>query len=420
MNILKLACSAFLRLSGCIFGWLIIVPVAVLIPKRKDWVGVFGRQDGRFLDNAKYFFLQAPGEITGVRFVFVTERRDVTATISRSGRESYCYPSVKSIWFLLRCASFVVDEASWYRKFRFYLLFRANIIQLWHGVPFKWIELGLWRNQLGSLAWASAPLALKIRLFFYRLIGRRVRYAAVITTSEFYKRHSFLPFFDSKVFPVTGYPRNDFAQSLVGESVELAWSNVDINIKNNLDRWRRFGKRIVLVAPTFRDSGAAPMRLGSDVLSFLDRVAETNNIEFVFKFHPSEKNVDNISGEHFHICDRESDIYPVFPYIAALVTDYSSISMDFLLVDNPLLFLIPEDDDYMIKDRKLQFDPRSMMPGPIVSNWEDLVQALLKEWDFDSYRKERSSLRGKVFDDLPQSEAVPKLLELMREQGWIN
>lgn len=420
MNIFKFTCSCFLRLWVCVFGWIVIVPLAILVPKRKDWIGVFGRQDGRFLDNAKYFFLQASGGSTGARFVFITERQDTAAAISRFGRESYCYPDVKSIWFLLRCVSFVVDEASWYRNFRFYLLFRANIIQLWHGVPFKWIELGLWRNQLGSLAWASTPLGLKSRLVFYKLIGRRVRYAAVITTSEFYKKNSFMPFFDSKVFPVIGYPRNDFAQSLSGKNLELAWSNVDGAIRTQLNEWLGQGKRIVLVAPTFRDSGAVPMRLGSEVLDFLDDAAEANNIEFVFKFHPSENNIDNISGKHFHICDRESDVYPIFPFLSALVTDYSSISMDFLLVDRPLLFLIPEDDDYIGKDRKLQFDPRAMMPGPVVSNWHGLVQALLKEWGRDSYRSERSSLRGKAFDDLPQSEAVPKLLELMRGQGWIN
>lgn len=405
---------------GCVFGWLVIVPLALLVPKRKDWVGVFGRQDGRFLDNAKYFFLQAPAECQGVRFVFITERRDTAETITRFGRECYCYPDLNSIWFILRCASFVVDEASWYKCFRFYFLFKADIVQLWHGVPYKWIELGQWKNQFGSLGWASTPLALKARLFFYKLTGRRMRYAAVVTTSEFYRSHSFMPSFDSCFFPVAGYPRNDFAQSLAGSDLELAWNNVDANIKHRLGGWKELGKKIVLVAPTFRDSGAVPMRLDSGALELLDRAAEKNNIEFIFKFHPSEKNTDNISGRHFHICNRQSDIYPVFPYLSALVTDYSSISMDFLLVDKPLFFLIPDNDDYLKVDRRLQFDPRTMMPGPVVSNWGALLHVLLKEWSDDSYREERSMLKVKAFDSLPQSEAVTKLIALMREQGWLS
>lgn len=420
MNILKFAFSAFLRLTGCIFGWLVIVPLALVVPKEKNWVGVFGQKEGRFLDNAKYFFLQASEQEPGVRFVFITERRDTADVVSQGGLESYCYPDAKSIWFLLRCSSFVVDAASWNSRFRFYLLLRANIIQLWHGVPFKWIELGQWKNHLGSLAWASKPLPLKARLVFYRLTGRWVRYAAVVTTSEFYKKHSFAPSFDAEFFPVVGYPRNDFAQSLNGNSLELAWSNVDGRIKAKLDEWQSQGKKIVLVAPTFRDSGSAPMQLAPASLALMDRLADEHGIEFVFKFHPYEKNIDTISGRHFHVCDRQSDIYPIFPHLSALVTDYSSISMDFLFVDKPLLFLIPDNDDYLQVDRGVQFDPRTMMPGTVVPSWEALLPALLLEWKEDSYKEERAIMRVKTFDDLPQSEAVPQLLALMRERGWIG
>lgn len=420
MNLFKFIFSASLRLFGCIFGWFVIIPLAFVVPKKKNWVGVFGRQDGRFLDNSKYFFLQASEQESYIRFAFITERRDTADFLSRHGLDSYCYPDANSIWFLLRCSSLVIDDTSWYGRFRFYILFRANVIQLWHGVPFKWIELGLWKNQLGSLAWASAPLPLKVRLFFYRLTGRWVRYAAVAATSEFYKQKSFIPSFEAKAFPVTGYPRNDFAQSLSGNNLELAWSNVDGAIKDKLNEWLGQGKKVVLVAPTFRDTGSAPMRLDSASLELMDRLAEENGIEFFFKFHPSEKNINNLSGRHFHTCDRESDIYPVFPHLAALVTDYSSISMDFLFVDKPLLFLIPDNDDYLQVDRAVQFDPRTMMPGPVVPSWEALLPALLLEWESDAYKEERAIMRKKAFDDLPQSEAVPKLLELMREQGWID
>ncbi|QJX03287.1 hypothetical protein HML84_08185 [Alcanivorax sp. IO_7] len=64
-------------------------------------------------------------------------------------------------------------------------------------------------------------------------------------------------------------------------------------------------------------------------------MAEEHNIKFIFKFHPYEKALDHVSGNHFHICDRESDIYPILPYLSALVTDYSSISMDFYLLISP-------------------------------------------------------------------------------------
>ncbi|QJX02112.1 hypothetical protein HML84_08180 [Alcanivorax sp. IO_7] len=83
-----------------------------------------------------------------------------------------------------------------------------------------------------------------------------------------------------------------------------------------------------------------------------------------------------------------------------------------------MIFLIPKDDRYMDEDRKLQFDPRAMMPGPVVTGWRELIRALLKEWGNDSYKEQRLKLRLQTFDGLNQSDAVPKLLALIREQDW--
>jgi CDP-glycerol glycerophosphotransferase (TagB/SpsB family) len=414
-NLLGLPVAILASLSG----WLLVAPIAALIPKRHDWIAVIGRQDGRFLDNAKYFFLQARQLSPGLRIAFVTERADVIDLLAGSHHEVLRYPTFRGVWFLLRTGTVVVDEASWSRKARFFLLIRAKVVQLWHGVASKRVELDLWRHETGRFAWASQPLVLQLRLLAYRVTGRRMRYAAIATTSRFYRDEVFAPAFLARHFPVTGYPRNDFGQSLDDINRALAWRNVDSVVADQLEFWKRLGHRLVLIAPTFRQSGAVPMQLDPAMLRTIDAFAEANGVEFLFKFHPSERNVDHIAGSHFHVCARDSDIYPLLPHAAALVTDYSSISMDFLLIDKPMLFLVPADDDYTRNDRQLQFDPRTMMPGPVVHHWPALLEALRSEWMSDAHAEERAALRRKAFDGLPQAEAVPKLLALMRKQQWI-
>jgi CDP-glycerol glycerophosphotransferase (TagB/SpsB family) len=409
----------FYSLITGVVGWLIVAPVACLVPKRRDWIAVVGRHDGQFLDNAKYFFLQAHVVAPEYRLVFVSERADVVKLVMEAGRESLRFPSFRAAWFLMRCGSAVVDEASWYRRMRFFLLIRTRIVQLWHGIGCKWIEMQQWRRETGPYGWASHPLALAARVLFYRVIGRRMRYAMVATTSEFYRGQVFEPAFRAHYFPITGYPRNDFALSLKGVDRELAWRNVDGPIATRLAEWVAQGRKLVLVAPTFRDSGAVPMRLDASALEAIDAFGEAHGAEFVFKFHPAEKNADHIRGRHFHLCARDSDVYPLFPYAAALVTDYSSISTDFLWVDKPLLFLIPEGDDYARKDRGLQFAPETMMPGPIVPSWQLLLQALPDAWKNDIHAEERSNLRKRAFDDLAQDEATARILAFMRAQGWL-
>jgi CDP-glycerol glycerophosphotransferase (TagB/SpsB family) len=335
------------------------------------------------------------------------------------GREASRFPSLNSIWFLARCGCVVVDEAAWFRQMRYFLLIRAKVVQLWHGIPIKRIELDHWRHEIGRYKWASWPPLLWLRLVIYRINGRWPRYAAVIATSSYYRDSVFAQAFLARHFPVTGYPRNDFAQSLPVESRDLAWSNVDSAVKSRLSTWRTLGRKLVLVAPTFRDSGSVPMQLDPATLLAIDAFAAIHGVEFLFKFHPSERNADHVSGRHFHVCARDSDVYPLLPYTVALVTDFSSISMDYLLLDRPLLFLIPSDDDYASNNRELQFDPRTMMPGPVVPDWPSMLTALLDAWAHDEYVQARAELRRKAFEDLPQADAVPKLIALMRKQRWV-
>lgn len=408
-----------LSLVGSLLGWLVVVPIALLIPKRRDWIAVIGKQEGRFLDNAKYFFLQASSVAPDLRLVWVTESRETAAHVRDGGYESLLHPTRQSCWFLLRCGSVLVDEAAWFRRGRFFLLRGAAVVQLWHGVGIKYTELSQWRRERARFGWASSRLVLLLRLAVYRFTGRRMRYAAVACTSRFYRDNVFRPAFAARCFPLTGYPRNDFGISLDTKGRALAWRNVDRTIAGQLANWQEQGRRLVIVAPTFRESGTVPMQLDAANLANLDAFADANAVEFVFKFHPFERGAAGIAGRHFHVCDRDSDLYPLLPSAAALVTDYSSISMDFLLVDKPLLFLIPTGDDYAYNDRQLQFDPRTMMPGPVVPDWSSLLVALLAEWGNDAHAGERAALRRKAFDDMPQSDAVPKLISLMRERGWI-
>lgn len=407
-----------LSLLGSTLGWLVIAPLAALVPKRNDWVAVIGRQHGKFLDNAKYFFLLAPSFAPDLRLAFITERPEATAALSLASREALDYPGPRAIWFLLRCGSVVADSTDWGRHLRRFLLIRARTLQLWHGVGFKRIEIDKWRNETGRYRWFSRPWVFSLRMVFYRITGRLVRYDAVAVTSRFYRDQVFAPAFLSDRFLLSGYPRNTFGRG--DPHVEaLAWSNVESTVARRAHDWRQQGRKLVLVAPTMRDSGAPPMDLDPAAVQAIDAFAEANNVEFVFKFHPSERAATGIAGRHVHRCHADSDIYPLFPLSDALVTDYSSVYMDYLLVDRPVLFLVPRDDGYLQNDRQIQFDLARMTPGPAVATWEDLLSALAQQWQQDSYAPERRALRQKAFDDRPQERAVPDMLAFMRDAGWL-
>jgi CDP-glycerol glycerophosphotransferase (TagB/SpsB family) len=408
-----------LSLLGAALGWLLLAPIALLVPKRRNWIAVIGRQHGRFLDNAKYFFLDASCHCSDMRVVFISEDMDTVDAIANHGLRALHYPSPGSVWYLLRCGCVVVDSTDWIRHLRRFLLIRARVIQIWHGVAFKRIELDKWRHETGRYRWLSGTAMRRFRLFLYRFSGRVVRYAAVCSTSVFYRDAVFVPAFLAYHFPITGYPRNGFACELHGKALDLAWHNADAQVRSRIMEWSDAGKRLILIVPTMRDSLKAPMELDAATMQRLDMFAALHGFEFLFKFHPSERNTQDIMGEHLHVCAPNSDVYPLLPHCDALVTDYSSIYMDFLLLDRPVLFLITDGDSYLHEDREVQFDPASMMPGAKLASWEELLDALINRAPSEADGAERARLRKMAFDNLEQSGSTMRLLDFMWKQGWL-
>jgi CDP-glycerol glycerophosphotransferase (TagB/SpsB family) len=415
----KDALLAVLQMVSGILGWIFVAPLAALVPKHRGWIAVIGRGDGKFLDNSKYFFIEASLDKSfDLRVVHVTERSDVRDLITKAGLEALRFPSLGSLWFLARCGSVVVDSVEWCEKWRRFLLSRTKIIQLWHGVGFKRIELDKWRNEAKGRRFVSSPLLLWARMLRKQLRGRIPRYDAVVTTSNFYRENVFKPAFRSRHVITTGYPRNTFGQ-FSGAGRELAWKNVDSAIKNNLETWRTQGRRIILIAPTFRDSRATPLGLDVANRERLDAFCSTQACELLVKFHPYELGATDVSGQHLHVLDANSDAYPLFPFIDILVTDYSSIYMDFLLLDRPVFFYTPDLALYLSQDRDIQFDFERMTPGPKLHSWDKLIDAF-ESAQHDAWQDRRIEVRKLAFDDVDQSNATSSLLTFMLDQRWIQ
>lgn len=413
-------CWVLTRLLQLVIGWLLLTPIVLVIPRRRDWVAVIGKHGGKFIDNGKYFFIQgAPLLAPANRCVFITDRRDTADMLADTDYEVGYYPSWRTIWFLARAGCVVFESAGWSNKLRGFLLIKAKKIQLWHGVGFK--GLTQWGGVAGRRK--KNDIKLKAKEGFLgvarKLLGNRKNYDLFNTTSVFYKENVFEPVFISKNFLVTGYPRNAF-KNFHKPLSDIVWKNVNPDIATRLSDWQARGIMLVVVAPTWRADGSLPLDLDSDVVDKLNKFCARKNVAFLFKFHPISQGGGKVSREHIHVIDSDSDLYPIMPFCSALVTDYSSIYMDYLLLDRPVHFYTPEHLEQDDSVEGFQFDPDTMMPGPKHVTWDELLSSLLKQWEQDDYADDRARLRKLAFDDLPQEQSVPKLIQFMQEQRWIR
>jgi CDP-glycerol glycerophosphotransferase len=347
-----------------VLGWLLLGWMTALVPKKRGRIIVIGLSR-QFADNSKYFFLrlvEAPP--TGVEVRYLADHPDVAAALEGAGLPCISYPSMRGLWYLLRCETVVVDASSWVRPLRYQVLWRARKIQLWHGCPLKRIELD---DEIGGKA--SGLLGLS-----QRLIGRFPHYDVVLSPSPRFTEIAFgRAFGDCKVV------EGDYPRHAVFHSRHVRFL---LGADTSAEKWVRDGKgqglTTVFYLPTFRDSGGDALSDGVLDVARLQEFALEHGYLFLIKRHPvAASRMKPRAVSRVRMYDARGDIYPLLPDCDVLVTDYSSVFFDFLHTGRPVVFFAHDLERYRQQDRALYFDYERIVPGPICRSQAELEDAML-------------------------------------------
>ncbi len=383
-----------------IIGWIIIVPLAKIIPKKKKSFSFIGRDKGLFLDNVKYLYLYFYSQDLNENknqfsFFFITEDSLTYNLLKKSNLSVYLYPSFKAIWNSLRAEYLIVDNMMWISNLKYFLFYGAKRVQLWHGVAFKRIYL-------------DEPKFLKLskraRLFF-KLIGYEQTFYLVISTSSFYTNKLFKKAFKCKNIIETGYPRNDILKNSKKYG-KLQFINTDIETINYVKKMREKKYKVIIYMPTFRDSQRNFLDYFN--LKKLNDFAASKNFIFVLKLHPDTKIKEKKSFENILFYDSSKDIYPMLPLSDLLITDYSSIYTDYLFLGKPIIFFPFDKKEYSQMDREFQFDYEEMTPGPKAFTQNELEEAIVNILKKDIYETKRKEILKLAFtyNDENSSERI--------------
>lgn len=389
-----------------LLGWIFLVPLSYLIPKKKNLIVLMGAKDGFFNDNVKFFFLYLAEEKPDQEFYLLTANRDVFNKLNQKYDNILYYPSCKAYWIMLRSKVFVVDNFSWMDNCRFQLFWRAKIVQIWHGIGFKKIQ----RNNKFFIQETSSLY----RRFILNFVGKLPKYQAVISTGEFFTREFFKPAFLTDHFIDTGYPRNDIIVN--PEKYKNALLNTDVETINKVAEMRKNGIKSVLYAPTFRDTGGDGISDGILDLKSLNEFALQNDLVFVFKLHPLPQ-YQTISDDFERILwyDNVKDVYPFLPETDAMISDYSSIYMDYILLNRPIFFLLYDREKYETKDRELHTFFNDFIVGPISTNQQKLQKDLMENLsNNDSFTGKREEIIQKSYDNI-DDKASERIFNFIQE-----
>mgnify|MGYP001316778872 CR=1 FL=1 len=368
---------------------------AASISKQKNLVVFFGRAGSCFIDNVKYFFLHCSRKQPELKCVYISFDRRDAAELKRQGLAAMWVNEEDAAPIMARAGLVVCDDFSWKdQPILWALMSEARIIQMWHGIPLKAIGF----PEINSSVNMNAEKAKKLTFAY-------TGYDAVVSTSPFFTEHAFAKAFRAKEFVECGYPRNDV---MMRRPDKFDMINTDSEIYAELVRFRKQGGKTVFFMPTFRDNGGGPFEDGAIDLMNLSTFCQKNNIMFVCKLHPYLSINKVEMPPNIKLVDPKSDAYPLLRLCDALLTDYSSIYFDFLLLDKPIIFYPYDFEDYISKNRELLFDFDSMTPGVKVLDQEGLFNVfqdiLIK--GKDEHIGARKALREKAFSYIDGDSAA--------------
>ena len=159
-------------------------------------------------------------------------------------------------------------------------------------------------------------------------------------------------------------------------------------------------KKIILFAPTFRGNGKQGAHYPMDLFN-LNQIYEAIGEEYVVivKHHPFVTEKMRIPQEYKNFIldlSKNSEINDLLFISDLVITDYSSVIFESSLLNVPMLFYAYDLEEY-IDSRDFYYEYETFVPGKIVFNQEQVINAILNE-DFET--EKISKFKNRFFDDL--------------------
>lgn len=284
---------------------------------------------------------------------------------------------------------------------------RRVIVNLWHGIPLKKIQY-LSPTKIGE----NIPRSMLEKYFYAGLIAS--------SSVDSYAMSVCFYSIDPKNIWITGLPRNDY----LVKSVDL----LPEDYKVQADRILKIkgDKKLILYAPTYREVvifGASYYQFSDNEIEKLLNFLKKNNAVLGVRLHYYRNSSELCNIEKF--IDNEyifnlgqaiiNEAGIVVRFSDAIITDYSSLFLDAVYVNKPVFSFAYDRMHYEEKQRGLLYHMSMVFPGPILSKFDDILNAIEDEFEkkiqINSNKYKFSKQLFYKYDDANNSQRVVELIK---------
>lgn len=350
--------------------------ISFLTPRnKKKWV--FGTNVG-FTDNAKYLFIYVNELKNEIKPIWISHSKKVVNEVRELGFKAYRKYSLPGLYHCLTSRIYIFTYHS--KDINFFTSGNAKKVNLWHGVGIK----GKGGTEKGY-AFTNNILS---RILLPHIFEK---YTLFLSTSPLMNKHfSKIYNIDHRVIYEDIYPRCYYMCKSQSENEKFInkYEKGTIPFINSFKSY----KKIYLYMPTWRGNLKDDFFVDAGFnFEELDKKLKEKNALFLLKLHPAVK-VLNYKFENYSniiSLDKNMDIYPILNFTDVLITDYSSIYYDYLLLDKKEILLYPFDkEEYIRNSTDLVFDYDEYTPGIKVYNFNDFMMTLFSDINLEVKEKE--------------------------------
>ena len=337
--------------------------------KRNPNLWIFGSWVGNsYSDNSKIVYEYVIENCKDIKAVWLTNSPAVYSKLSESGKSVAMINSKKGIDYCKKAGYAFLTQSP--RDVNHWYINGIKQIWLWHGMPLKKVGFDhhVYKNAIKDRIRELFPFnnhAKSDNPYFFVSISDK--WNSAFKTAFHINEDKIL---------ISGLPRND---TFFEKSEESLITNINHSFGNPVK---------VLYMPTFRDYsqlyGKEPFNpfggFGFDSNEF-KKLLENENLFFMYKGHYVDLKISKLKqdfGNRFLVLDDSmyNDMYSLIKDADILITDYSSVYFDFLLLKKPVILAPFDYKDYIANSRDFYFDYDKTIEGVRAYNWNELLQII--------------------------------------------
>jgi len=359
--------------------------IFALVPKKKNLWVFSGFQRKNYMDNTKYLYEYIVKNHPEIQAVWLTGSKEIRKNLKENKMPVLKMNRLKGILTMARASVAFSDHfrMSDYKNICGFNA-RTKFVNLWHGVGLKsMIPEGdiLPNTAVPGVRLSSDIIINKKDNLILKLI-KCFKYVFIAPFRELVEKYFFIicpgqPFIDivpavwnipQKAWLLSGYPRN---------------TQLYTEEKTKEKPYK------ILYAPTYRWESNVEKNM---INNFINNVDAINNLlnkingEFVIRLHPhtwrnyQSMILDAIKKYPNFSIDKEKDIYKELVNYSLLITDYSSIGTDFLITQNPIIYLAFDYETYPNTDCPFNMPYKENCAGPITMDWQETINEISESY----------------------------------------